>query len=237
MEFSRDCEMMRGGYGDNFYMQLAENIRTFKGVAPEQVHETATSKTIDINGGLSQWVGCKTFRCYTDDVFSRDSVGAFNSLRYVDDSGRNDIASVAVTYDDKNIYVKVGTKDSVTAYESGDTTWMNLLLGYKGHSGKKLADYGFVVNRSHADGLASLEKFTDGGMESAGSVRLSIGEKCVQYEIPRAQIGLSGKAFTLYIKACDHVGYDKGGVLDYMEFYISGDSAPMGRMSYSVSGR
>lgn len=29
--FSRDAEMMKGGYGDNYYMQIARNVRNFKG--------------------------------------------------------------------------------------------------------------------------------------------------------------------------------------------------------------
>jgi hypothetical protein len=34
LELSRDVEMMAGGYGDNYYMQMAANIRRYKGMAP-----------------------------------------------------------------------------------------------------------------------------------------------------------------------------------------------------------
>src|SRR5690606_20496289 len=33
-EFSRDCEPMKGGHGDNYYYQLASQIRRYKGVRP-----------------------------------------------------------------------------------------------------------------------------------------------------------------------------------------------------------
>jgi hypothetical protein len=34
VEFSRDAEMMRGGYFDNYYMQLISNVQMLKGSAP-----------------------------------------------------------------------------------------------------------------------------------------------------------------------------------------------------------
>ena len=36
-EYSRDCEPMRGGHGDNYYYQLAAWVRRFKGVRERPV--------------------------------------------------------------------------------------------------------------------------------------------------------------------------------------------------------
>ena len=44
-EFSRDIEMMKGGYFDNYYMQLAYNIQKLKGAAPMIVRTLAMLST------------------------------------------------------------------------------------------------------------------------------------------------------------------------------------------------
>ena len=48
LEFSRDVEMMKAGYGDSYYVQMAANIRRFKGMAAAP--EVSGAKTIDISG-------------------------------------------------------------------------------------------------------------------------------------------------------------------------------------------
>jgi len=52
-EYSRDIEMMRGGYFDNYYMQLISDIRKYKG-APDfpRFNEKIT---IDMDGSFDQW--------------------------------------------------------------------------------------------------------------------------------------------------------------------------------------
>jgi len=47
LEFSRDVEMMKGGYGDNYYMQMAGNIRRFKGIpSPSSTRAHAISRDV-----------------------------------------------------------------------------------------------------------------------------------------------------------------------------------------------
>ena len=53
MEFSRDAEMMRGGYFDNYYMQLTYNIQKLKGTAPIIVQDSR--KPINVTGDFAQW--------------------------------------------------------------------------------------------------------------------------------------------------------------------------------------
>jgi hypothetical protein len=43
-EFTRCIQPMRGGYTDNYYMQMARNIRRYKGVRPIPVFGTAAAR-------------------------------------------------------------------------------------------------------------------------------------------------------------------------------------------------
>lgn len=66
---------------------------------------------------------------YTDlkgDTAPRDFAGAVESLHYTDDSGRNDIVSVSVSNDDKNLYILIECADEITPYS--EECWLNILL-------------------------------------------------------------------------------------------------------------
>ena len=46
-EFSRDIEPMRGGFGDNYYYQMADFIRRYKGATPVPVRSRRHTMRID----------------------------------------------------------------------------------------------------------------------------------------------------------------------------------------------
>ena len=52
-EYSRDIEPMKGGYFDNYYIQLTDYIRRYKGSAPALIQNTR--KQIDVFGPFDQW--------------------------------------------------------------------------------------------------------------------------------------------------------------------------------------
>ncbi len=53
-EYSRDIEPVRGGHTDNYYYQLVDNIRRFKGVRVSRAAATA-SRTMPIDGDFREW--------------------------------------------------------------------------------------------------------------------------------------------------------------------------------------
>ena len=53
-EYSRDIEMMRGGYGDNFFLMLRDNVRRFKGLADDESPNPP--------------VAWKRYRCFADSA-------------------------------------------------------------------------------------------------------------------------------------------------------------------------
>ncbi len=72
VEFSRDVEMMKGGYGDNYYMQMAANIRRFKGMTGPS--KASPSKSIEISSSFAQWQDVlPAYRDHVLDTLARDS--------------------------------------------------------------------------------------------------------------------------------------------------------------------
>src|SRR5690606_39796828 len=52
-EFSRDAEPMKGGYNDNYYLQLVDYIRQYKGLGAQA--PPSEPRSIDIDGDFAQW--------------------------------------------------------------------------------------------------------------------------------------------------------------------------------------
>ncbi|MHB8901570.1 MAG: hypothetical protein ACYC6Y_22690, partial [Thermoguttaceae bacterium] len=85
-EFSRDCEPMQGGHGDNYYYQLAAQVRRYKGARPIQ---PVIARPIAIDGRFDDWqgVGPEFFDTVGDPV-RRDYRGWNPGTRYVNRTGR-----------------------------------------------------------------------------------------------------------------------------------------------------
>ena len=88
-EFNRTVQPMKGGYTDNYYMQMAQNIRNYKGIRPIPVNRGMNP--IRINGKFDDWATVKVeYRDTIGDVFHRD-YPSYGEEHYVNTSGRNDI--------------------------------------------------------------------------------------------------------------------------------------------------
>ena len=76
-EFSRDIEMMNGGYLDNCYLQLVANIREYKGVGyGTQVTRNATvAKGTDLFD-LSNWSAAPVYKDLVGETEPRAALGA-----------------------------------------------------------------------------------------------------------------------------------------------------------------
>ncbi len=55
MEFNRGIQPMKGGYTDNYYMQMAQNIRRYKGIRP--IPELAGYVKTKIDSRFDDWAG------------------------------------------------------------------------------------------------------------------------------------------------------------------------------------
>ena len=230
-EFSRDIEPMKGGYGDNYYLQTAANIRRYKGKTGETVK--GDKMTIDIFGSLAQWESVtSSFRDFVGDACERNFINAADTAVYTDNSNRNDISEIRLAHDDENLYVCVSAASDITEYVNGDKGWMNLFIGVEGSSGGKFGDFNFVINRSPKSGTTSVEKSLGGyNFQDVGSASYKVSGKYIMFSVPKSILGISSN-FTLKVKATDNIK----NPADFMDYYVSGDSAPIGRLSYTYIG-
>ena len=227
-EFSRDIEMMRGGHSDNYYYQLAANVRRFKGMP--SLRKASQPKSMAINGGFNQWrdVGPEYWD-HAGETMQRDYDGVAR-LHYTNRTGRNDLELMKVARDEKNIYFYARTRAPITART--ESAWMMLLIDIDSNSKTGWEGYDFVVNRKLVNDTTSLLEKNAGGWNWSESAKVEyhVDGAELQIAIPRAALGLAaGKADVAFnFKWVDNL--QKLG--DIMDFYISGDVAPDGRFQY-----
>ncbi|MBQ2293156.1 MAG: hypothetical protein II245_05715, partial [Bacteroidaceae bacterium] len=122
-EFNRTIAPMKGGWTDNYYMQMVQNIRRYKGVASMPVHRGYQHILLD--GKLDEWQPDSTYLDTRGDIIHRDHNG-YGNLHYTDNTGRNDIVRCLVSVDKKNVYFAAETAAPLTS--STDENWMLLLI-------------------------------------------------------------------------------------------------------------
>lgn len=231
-EFSRDIEPMRGGHGDNYYLQLVANVRRYKG-APALPKASAPT-AIDLGQSWDQWRAVEpVFTDAASDTTPRGHRGVL-SLHYTDRSGRNDIVVCQVARDRRNLYFHVRTREPLTP--PSDPNWMWLLIDADQNRATGWEGYDFIVNRTvSADGTAWLEK-CEGGWKwrQVAKVSFRVEGTELHLAIPRPALGLADDrtAVALDFKWADNV--QRPG--DILDFYVSGDVAPEGRFNYRYAG-
>lgn len=222
-EHSRDIEPMKGGHGDNYYYQMVDNIRRFKGVS-EQPRATSP-KTIRIGRPSTQWdeIG-PLYQSWPGNTEARDAQG-YGSTRYVNRTGRNDIVRAKVARDRRNIYFMVECREPLTPDTSPN--WMWLLINVDRDAATGWEGYDFILNRTQA---GTLEVCTGGwNWRTVGKVRYSVRGNRLEVAIPRRLLGLEGsRPLDFTFKWADNIQVPG----DIMDFYISGDTAPLGRFAW-----
>ncbi len=188
LEFSRDVEMMKGGYGDNYYLQLAANIRGFKGMARPPANTRQHS--IDIAGPFRQWEEVTaTYRDSSLDTLARDYRGC-GDRHYQVDSGRNDIQLLKVAHDAEKIYFYVRTRKDLSA--PTDPRWMWLLLRTHAPGRPAWEQFQYLVNRAVQDDSQTSLHTCQGGWQwrPEGTLPYRASGRELQLAVPRAALGL-----------------------------------------------
>lgn len=224
-EYSRDCEPMRGGHGDNYYYQLASWVRRFKGVRPRPKAKGPGRITID--GRFDDWRGVTPeFRDTIGDTVHRDHAG-YGSLVYRNDTGRNDFVIAKAAYDRANVYFFVQTLKPITARTDKD--WMLLFLDTDQNAKTGWSGYDYLVNLEvPSDTETVVKAWRSGRWASVGRARYRVAGNRMEIAVPRAMIGQAGKA-----PAFDfHWADNPGSLTDISNFGVNGDSAPNRRWNY-----
>lgn len=226
-EFTRCIHPMKGGYTDNYYMQMAQNIRRYKGV--RSIPKLRGIKRISIDGSFGDWKKVTTeYRDTIGDTFHRDYPG-YGGLHYKNDSGRNDITTSKVAVDTKNIYFYVQTSDTLT-HHSGDN-WMLLLIDADKNSDTGWYGYDYLVNKNIVDEqTTTLYRYETASKSWLHQTQLSYkyAVNNLELSIPREQIGVTGNSFTFDFHWADNPSELESPI----SLCINGDSAPNRRFNY-----
>ncbi len=228
-EFNRTIGPMKGGYTDNYYMQMAGNIRRYKGVRP--VPGLRGLRRIKIDGRFADWSGVEVeYRDTAGDTFHRDYDG-YGGLHYTNDTGRNDIITCKVAVDRNSVFFYAQTKDALTPHTGHN--WMLLLIDADQNPATGWCGYDYLINQSVlSDHTTTLKRFTpgaDGGtwVEVARLNYRYTGD-ALELAVPRKLLGLTGNHFSFDFHWCDN----PTDLKDPISLCTSGDSAPNRRFNY-----
>ncbi len=226
MEFSRDIEMMNGGYLDNCYLQLVRNIRDFKGIGSTSNDVQTVAGGLDWTD-LGVWENAAVYADLVGETIPRNHAGAGSHI-YVNETGRNDIVETRVIPTSTEICFLITTKDAITEKEENDTSWMNLWIGVEGAEGG-WNGLQYVINRSLDGPKSSLDKITGSAFAPAGECETLYGGNHMLVRVPKSALGIEGDAYGIRFKVTDHLQKE----FDLTDLYVNGDCAPIGRISYS----
>lgn len=234
LEFSRDIEPMKGGYGDAYYYQMVANIRRFKGV--RLVPKASAAKTIRITDGFGQWSDVKPE--YLDDlgdITHRDYPGWGKAETYTNQTGRNDFDLMKVARDKDNLYFYARTAAPITE-PTTQGNWMTLLLKIEARRNPKWEGYNYAVRWREWQGKAQAVLCRNVGNRwewaPVAPIELRRDGNELQLAIPRTLLDMNATAVVLLdFKWVDNVP-DSGDILDFID---QGDVAPNGRFNYRYS--
>jgi len=216
-DYSRDLEMMKGGYGDNFYMQTVLNSKKFR--YGQKTYYNLPQKTIDIYGGQSEWQSVRAYKDVAGNAMARDYRGYVSSLHYTDDTNRNDITDTQVIHDSDYVYIRITTAEAITAYTPGDNGWMNIWLATQENS-----SFNYVINREYGK-LSKID--AQGNYTAVTDIELYLDGNTLSVAVPINLLNLK-EVPAFRIRVSDNVDAS-----DRMNFYIQGDSAPRGELGYA----
>lgn len=225
MEFSRDIEMMNGGYLDNCFIQMVKNIRKFKGSGHNDItYENYVDKDML---DLANWNGITSYADLTGDTKPRNHQGA-GATFYKNDTGRNDIKELRIAADSDNVWFMIATEGDITQKAAEDTRWMNLWIGLEGAEGG-WNNLQYVINRELNGTKSSIDRISDGAFEKAGEAETYVSGNVMIVKVSKSSLGIIEKQFGLQVKVTDNLQKD----FDVTDLYTNGDCAPLGRINYS----
>jgi hypothetical protein len=226
MEFNRDIEPMKGGYGDNYYYQTWQNIRRFKGVRPLP----ASSRELPVrwdprSGATDPWAAIRPeYRDDVGDTFHRDHFGYGGTGRLVNTSGRNDIRLCKVARNRTTLWFMAETAGTLTDPSGGN--WMTLHVGVEGDARPSWCGFAFKI-QPQADGKSArlFMRTAEETWQAKAMLPCTVEENRVIMALPRELLGK--RADVLRFKWSDHVPGN-----DPLEWWTDGDTAPNGRAAY-----
>lgn len=228
-EFNRCVQPMRDGYTDNYYMQMAQNIRRYKGARP--IPELRGWNTMEMDGDFSDWDAVIVeYRDTIGDTFHRDYPG-YGGLHYRNDSGRNDIITCKVAVDEDHVYFYVEASETLSPHT--DPNWMLLLIDADRNHDTGRHGYDLLINKKVIDENATAlmihdSRSADGRWKVQTELRYACKGHALELAVPRALFPLNEGALSFDFHWCDN----PADLESPISFCVNGDSAPNRRFNY-----
>ncbi|MFT3749587.1 MAG: hypothetical protein QM768_14770 [Agriterribacter sp.] len=219
-EYSRDIEpSLSAGLKDNYYMQLVNNIRRYKGVEKNLPAQKLTIKQ------MKDWDKLKVmYTDYTSDTEHRDHPGAQTNPQttYTNTTGRNDFYIMKAAHNAHNLYFYAETVQDITA-PSGDN-WMTLWIDADKNAKTGWHGYDYRIVEGE-----NLQQYINGNWKSISkkTMRYVVEKNKMMITVPVKSLQLFSKPLQLEFKWSDNMQQ-----ADPLDWYINGDAAPGGRFNY-----
>lgn len=226
-EFNRCIQPMKGGYTDNYYMQMAQNIRRYKGVRPIPVNRG----TVTLTDGkpLSTWDHVEVeYRDTYGDTFHRDHPG-YSGLHYVDTTGRNDVVTSKIAVDADNLYVMAETAERLTP--ATDPNWMLLFIDTDQNPQTGWFGYELLVNQNVVNTQeTTLKRWNTKSQtwDEADTLAYQVVDNRLAITLPRSVLGATTDQIQFDFKWSDNAAE----LRDPISFCTAGDTAPNRRFNY-----
>jgi len=226
-EHSRDIEPMKGGHDDNYYYQMVDYIRRYKG--SRKPPQAGPEKAIDVAGDFSQWKDvAPDYRDRVGDVYFRNHPGWNTETHFLNTTGRNDLVLMKVARDTQNVYFYAKTADRITSH--ADPNWMMLFIDADRNHSTGWQGYDYVVNLRVKDSHTTFLEHTRSGWnwEVTAEAQYKVRGNELMIAIPRKALGLGVDPIEFEFKWADNIQNENS--ID--EFTLNGDAAPPGRFNY-----
>ncbi|MDR3194972.1 MAG: hypothetical protein LBT76_06765 [Tannerella sp.] len=214
-EYSRDIEpTLTAGLKDNYYMQLVNNIRRYKGI--EDCRPPAPRLTV---ASLDDWNGVDTaYTDYTGDTRARNHPGVPQPVVYTNRTGRNDFHVLKNAWDDRCVYFYAETTAALTPVE-GDN-WMRLYLDTDRQHDTGWQGYDYRVVKGN-----TLQRYAGGAWETVCAAEFRTDGNRLMIAVPRKDTQMQD-FIDLEYKWSDNMQEE-----DPLDWYVNGDCAPGGRFN------
>ncbi|MDR1153783.1 MAG: Ig-like domain-containing protein [Bacteroidales bacterium] len=220
-EYSRDIEPMRGGFGDNYYYRLVDNIRRYKGV--QAIPAASGQHTIAIDGDEADWSAVTpVFADDRGDVTARNHFGWGRIGQLVNNDGRNDFVSGKAATDNSNAYFCMKTASDVALTGAPLQLFIRTGQGEPAWEG-----FRYRVDVMVDKGELYVSK---GGWnwEKTADIPCRVSRNFIELSVSLQQLNVTAGAKTIDFKWADNMP-QAGDIRDFMDH---GDTAPNARFRY-----
>jgi hypothetical protein len=206
---------------------MAGYIRRFKGARPIP---PVSAEPIRIDGQFGDWTVVQPeFRDTISDPVRRHHRGWDPEVTYTNQTGRNDLVVMKVSYDRQNLYFYARTREALSP--STGPSWMLLLMDLDADPQTGWLGYDFIVNRSGVGTkTTTVERNVNGEYRWSTPVEISFQTAGNELElaIPLSALELKEAPALFDFKWADNI--QQTG--DWSDLILNGDVAPNGRFNY-----